>query len=176
MERKWSWKISRILVTLLVCACAALPAAARVNCDGGDHRYALGSGFYAPDFNAAMAYAHQSCLWYWPNSHSYVAANGYEVVKPAGVNTYYYECWKCRGVPLPLKQYPFALALDNALAARPGVVIGGSTGEIALDESTTLWVYNIDIEQADGIVRVCVDTQTGEIVAAPPSDADAGDQ
>lgn len=173
MERKSSGKVSRILLTLLVCAFAAFPADAIMKCSGGFHRYALGPGFYAPNLNAALTNAEVFCRQYWPTNASYSAANAYKSVYPTGENTYNYECWKCSDVPLPGK-LPLGTALDIAFDVRPGMIINASTGEIDIDEDTARWVYSIDIQQADGIVRVCVDAMTGEVVAASP--ADAGDQ
>jgi Peptidase propeptide and YPEB domain len=175
MERKSSWKISRILFTLLVCAFAALPAAAREACPGGGiHSYFTSKVFYAKTYSEAVAKARKDCQSFWPNYDSYFAAGCEEGMISAGGNYYSFNCLKCSTFPLPPRLFPFEQALDIAREVHPGVIIGGSTDEIDIDEHTTLWVYNIDIQQADEIVRVCVDTQTGEIVAAPP--ADAGDQ
>lgn len=173
MARKSSWKTVRILLTLLVCAFAVLPAAAVDICHNGWDDYAKGT-VYASNGYAAKALAEKKCQSYWSDPTSYSAAGSHAVISSEGGEKYSYWCWRCKDFPWTPILIPFEDASDIARAAYPGVVIGASRDEIALEEDMIVRVYDFDIQQADGIVRVCVDTQTGEIVAAPP--ADAGDQ
>lgn len=169
MERQ-SWP--RILLILLVCASAALPAAAKPNC-GGYVRYFNSTGFYAPHDSAATNYANDVCRSMWPSSSTYSAAGAFSTlfILSPGPHLYRHECWKCSTYPAP---WPYTIPFDQAVAiarqVKPGEVISAGLGEIPRADGSLEYVYHVDILQGDLIVRVDVDTETGAAMAPEPTD------
>lgn len=159
MERKL-----RILLILLGCALAALPAVAKnigYQCDV-DFVVFGGGTLYASDFAAANQQAQGICTSWWGFNAAQAGVHPYVY---GGPNPYRFNCLKCGsfdGPQLPLPDV--RTALEKALTAQPGKAIGATFGEVIGDDGASRFIYGVDIQQMDLIIRVNVDAETGEVL------------